>query len=847
MFRQARLSPALFLIFILSGCGGGGGGGGGGGEEKPPPETHALHTVGGQITGLASGSIVLQLNGGANLVLTANGGFTFAQSLAAGADYNVTIVQQPAGLRCAANSGKGVMGSVDITSITVTCDGLYIISGTVTGLITPGLVLQLNGGSDLGITPGSTFAFPTGLPSGSQYQVSVRNNSTGQTCSVTGGTGTVARTDISNIAVTCSTVPPVGPSQYSIGGVVSGLTEAGLVINNSIDQVSVAANTTQFTFPTAVAPGTGYVVSIDTQPPHETCAINNGSGTVANSAVTSIGIICTPNTIQGGLSINNASLAFVAEQGAPLASQSITGTVQDAIAPVYVHVQHSNNGIWYVDYTQLTATTGQVVVTPSWSLQKPVSFNDTITVTACYDDPCTQHLNGSPKTIPVTTTITAAVPPPVLLVSDHGIAFTSGPLQSSLSRAVKVTDTSSSPSTWTATSSQSWLAATASGNSGDTLHVTANPTGLGDGYYSGVITVTAANLNLQPQSIQVGVYVTGNTPAVVFAMPPALDPGTRYAQAADNWVVDPVRPLLYTATGSVIAIDHTYTGARQGTITVPAAALSSLTISDDGANLYGLDIANGIARVHVIDLSTQQVTSTFTFPSFDSLQNSTVFRIQFVRTNGRPAFFFESAQEHNAVIGPVFDVATGQEIGNFGAHMPGYEVVKISKDGNALYATESGLSGGPLAIHKSDLMMNSSGSLIGIRNSSSADVSSSGNMDLAVGADGTKVYALRRIDFHQFGGLEAYSVVDHGFQSITAPAFPSSIGLYGENIEMSPTGQLLYTTVYGALRYFDVDGSVLYENLSIASPSAVEAGIDMLRLSSDGLRVLGNGQILSLQ
>ena len=69
----------------------------------------AAFTVGGTVSGL-SGTVVLQDNGGDNLSVTANGSFTFATALAAGAAYSVTVKTNPSGQTCTVSSGSGTVG-----------------------------------------------------------------------------------------------------------------------------------------------------------------------------------------------------------------------------------------------------------------------------------------------------------------------------------------------------------------------------------------------------------------------------------------------------------------------------------------------------------------------------------------------------------------------------------------------------------------------------------------------------------------------------------------------------------------------------------------------------------------
>jgi len=81
---------------------------------------------------------------------------------------------------------------------------VFTIGGTVSGLTGSGLVL-----SDLGmvaqISANGEFTFPTFMPKGAKYNVSVTQqpNAPAQVCTVTNGSGVVTNTNITNIAVVC--------------------------------------------------------------------------------------------------------------------------------------------------------------------------------------------------------------------------------------------------------------------------------------------------------------------------------------------------------------------------------------------------------------------------------------------------------------------------------------------------------------------------------------------------------------------------------------------------------------------------------------------------------------------
>lgn len=86
----------------------------------PPPPPASEYTVGGTVSGL-SGTVGLLNNGGDDLSISSNGGFTFATSLVNGSSYAVMVGTQPAGQTCEVGSGTGTITSANVTDVSVTC------------------------------------------------------------------------------------------------------------------------------------------------------------------------------------------------------------------------------------------------------------------------------------------------------------------------------------------------------------------------------------------------------------------------------------------------------------------------------------------------------------------------------------------------------------------------------------------------------------------------------------------------------------------------------------------------------------------------------------------------------
>ncbi|TWG40817.1 hypothetical protein ATF69_0322 [Acidovorax delafieldii] len=81
----------------------------------------ATYTVGGSVSGLAGGAVVLQNNGRDDLSVSSNGGFTFGTALAGGTAYAITVRTQPSGQSCTVRNGTGTVGSANVSSVDVSC------------------------------------------------------------------------------------------------------------------------------------------------------------------------------------------------------------------------------------------------------------------------------------------------------------------------------------------------------------------------------------------------------------------------------------------------------------------------------------------------------------------------------------------------------------------------------------------------------------------------------------------------------------------------------------------------------------------------------------------------------
>lgn len=189
--HTARHLASASLTLSLVACGGGNGDA----------------SIGGSVSGLAAGATVtIQDNGSDTLTLTANSSFGFANTLAGGSTYAVTVLTQPSGQICTVQSGAGTIdtNADSISNITVTCVSVSSVGGTVAGLAAGTSVTLSNGTVLLPVALNGAFAFPGLLSAGSTYAVTVATQPVGETCTVLNGTGTVTSGVPVAVAITCS-------------------------------------------------------------------------------------------------------------------------------------------------------------------------------------------------------------------------------------------------------------------------------------------------------------------------------------------------------------------------------------------------------------------------------------------------------------------------------------------------------------------------------------------------------------------------------------------------------------------------------------------------------------------
>ena len=139
---------------------------------------------------------------------------------------------------------------------------------------------------------GGAFNFVRRLFNRDTYNVSVAGTVVGYTCGVTsGGSGTIARSNVTDVLVSCVLNPT-----YDVPVFVSGLPAGGTVViqNNGSANRITATSDGPYNFPIQQYADTSYTVTIATQPVGGFCTVPSPLGTVT-PGMSPIAVTCSLN------------------------------------------------------------------------------------------------------------------------------------------------------------------------------------------------------------------------------------------------------------------------------------------------------------------------------------------------------------------------------------------------------------------------------------------------------------------------------------------------------------------------------------------------------------------------
>ena len=232
-------------------------------------------------------------------------------SVSGGSSANVAVKGDATTLAAGSYSAKLCLATNDAqhpsfevpVSFTVNQVVTHKVGGSVSGA-SGALKLKLNGGSELSLAGNGAFQFPNALEVGSAYAVTVSMTPAGQICSVANGSGTMADSDVTNVAVNCTDIPP---QSFPVGGRVRGVTGPGLVLQLN-GGLTVTQNTNGlYNFVPGVPSGAHYDITVQNAPAGQSCTVANGSGTMGNAAITNVDVTCAAQTYTVGGTVSGLS------------------------------------------------------------------------------------------------------------------------------------------------------------------------------------------------------------------------------------------------------------------------------------------------------------------------------------------------------------------------------------------------------------------------------------------------------------------------------------------------------------------------------------------------------------
>ncbi len=307
----------------------------------------------------------------------------------------------------------------------------FTVGGTVDGLGAGSVSLANKDGSSIIVSEDGPFGFPTPLPSGSSYEVTVLSQPTDppQTCVVTNGVGVIGGEDVTNIGVTCVRLP----RRVSVN--VRGLATGSSVTLQNVRTATTATPEPEshtesspaltadgvHRFSALVFPGQEYAVSVTAQPVYDagrgqsqTCVVGeNARGTVFEEDI-EVSVTCTTNRF----TVSGTVQGLVPHDGTRELTVRLVSPASFTTDPTYDLVLDQDGAFTFSDPKQRVLSgaefTLSIEVSPSFPAQTcrfsgdSAAFtatmqNDDVTDVALHCDPPTCD-QGGPCTVFVTST-----------------------------------------------------------------------------------------------------------------------------------------------------------------------------------------------------------------------------------------------------------------------------------------------------------------------------------------------------------------------------------------------------------------------------------------------------------
>jgi hypothetical protein len=198
-------------------------------------------------------------------------------------------------------SAKQVLWTVLVFSL-AGCGGGATIGGTLTGLTAgTNITLQNNGTDNLVLSANGSFVFPstdstsstttttTTTNTNTPYDVTVLTQPQGQTCTVTGGSGTANSTvsEVTSVVVQCSSTASLA---VNVTGLAAG---ASVTIIDGTTTSVTATGSGVFAMPGVLVVATPYIITAPSAATNgQICTAMNGSGSIVANFTTTVLVNC---------------------------------------------------------------------------------------------------------------------------------------------------------------------------------------------------------------------------------------------------------------------------------------------------------------------------------------------------------------------------------------------------------------------------------------------------------------------------------------------------------------------------------------------------------------------------
>jgi hypothetical protein len=116
-----------------------------------------------------------------------------------------------------------------------------------------------------------------------------------------------------------SDAAPIVPGSYTINGAITGQTGSLVLQDDGQDSLTVSASAHAFHFPTGLAAGESYAVTVLTQPANQSCVVRGGTGSVGDASVGNVVVACAiapPSDLAVTAGPESVTLTWTAVPGA---------------------------------------------------------------------------------------------------------------------------------------------------------------------------------------------------------------------------------------------------------------------------------------------------------------------------------------------------------------------------------------------------------------------------------------------------------------------------------------------------------------------------------------------------